>query len=144
MREKLTYQVSISERDYMGEVQMLKPIGEELKITQGQIDDNELVPTKASELTLTLLCTEEGDPLAELFTVDPTQYLVDVGVCRTKADGADVCMTLWSGYTPCVQWRKHRLRCGCGSGQYFAGGSKRWPRIFKYGGFAPCNSPLDR
>lgn len=98
MREKLTYQVSIAERDYMGEVQMLKPIGDELKITQGQIDDNELVPTKASELTLTLLCTEEGDPLAELFTVDPTQYLVNVGVCRTKADGADVCMTLWSGY----------------------------------------------
>ena len=98
MREKLTYQVSISERDYMGEVQMLKPIGEELKITQGQIDDNELVPTKASELTLTLLCTEEGDPLAELFTVDPTQYLVNVGVCRTKADGADVCRILWSGY----------------------------------------------
>ena len=98
MREKLTYQVSISERDYMGEVQMLKPIGEELKITQGQIDDNELVPTKASELTLTLLCTEEGDPLAELFTVDPLQYMISVGVCRTTAEGYDVCKPLWNGY----------------------------------------------
>lgn len=98
MREKLTYQVSISERDYEGEVMYLKPIGEDFKITQGQIDDNELVPTKASELSMTILCTEEGDPLTELFTVDPTQYLVDVGVCRTTADGNEVCMTLWSGY----------------------------------------------
>lgn len=98
MREKLTYQVSISERDYMGEVQMLKPIGDELKITQGQIDDNELVPTKSSELTLTLLCTEEGDPLTELFTVDPLQYMISVGVCRTTAEGYDVCMPLWNGY----------------------------------------------
>ena len=98
MREKLTYQVSFSERDYEGEVQHLKPIGEDFVLTQGQIDDNELVPTKASELTLTLLCTEEGDPLAELFTVDPTQYLVDVGVCRTNAEGHDVCKILWSGY----------------------------------------------
>lgn len=98
MREKLTYQVSISERDYEGEVMYLKPIGEDFKITQGQIDDNELVPTKASELSMTILCTEEGDPLTELFTVDPTQYLVFVGVCRTTAEGNEVCMTLWSGY----------------------------------------------
>lgn len=98
MREKLLYTVSISERDYTGEITELKPIGEELSITQGQIDDNELVPTKASELVLSLLCTEEGDPLTQLFTIDPTQYLIDVGVCRKTSDGYDVCMTLWSGY----------------------------------------------
>lgn len=98
MREKLLYTVSISERDYVGEVMLLKPIGDELHITQGKIDDDELVPTKASELTLTLLCTEAGDPLADLFTVDPTQYIVEVGVCRTTAEGNEVCKLLWSGY----------------------------------------------
>lgn len=98
MREKLTYQVSISERDYEGEVQYLKPIGEDFVLTQGQIDDDELVPTKPSELSITLLCTEEGDPLADLFTVDPTQYIVNVGVCRTTAEGNEVCTLLWSGY----------------------------------------------
>lgn len=98
MREKLTYQVTISERDYVGEVQHLKPIGEDFVLTQGQIDDDELVPTKPSELSITLLCTEEGDPLAELFALDATQYLVDVGVCRTTAEGSDVCMTFWSGF----------------------------------------------
>ena len=98
MREKLLYTVRISERDYVGEAMLLKPIGEDFVLTQGQIDDDELVPTKPSELTMSLLCTEEGDPLTELFTTDPTQYMVNVDVCRTNAEGYDMCKILWSGY----------------------------------------------
>ena len=84
MREKLVYQVSISERDYDGEVHLLKPIGEDFKITQGQIDDNELVPTKdqhvfAAGLFFPIGLDRRGKAGAE-------DLLVELGQLAAKGD----------------------------------------------------------
>ena len=55
MREKLVYQVSIYQRDYVGDVEQLKPQSPCLNISFGRMDDPELTPTKASEAVLSLL-----------------------------------------------------------------------------------------
>ena len=97
MREKLVYQVSIYQRDYVGDVEQLKPQSPCLNISFGRMDDPELTPTKASEAVLSLLCTEEGDPFLSLFTTDPLRYRVQINVCR-NINGGEVCVKLFVGY----------------------------------------------
>lgn len=97
MREKLVYQVSIYQRDYVGDVEQLKPQSPCLDISFGQMDDPELTPTKASEAVLSLLCAEEGDPFLSLFTTDPLRYRLQINVCR-NINGAESCVKLWVGY----------------------------------------------
>ena len=92
MREKSLYQVVIYEEGYTGAVRPLYPSGEKMVVTQGSIDDNELVPIKPTEITLTLLCKEYNEPYASFYTLDPKKYRIFVTECT------DMCIPKWSGY----------------------------------------------
>lgn len=78
MREQREYLIEILEKDYTGEVLPLYPRGEVLTITQGQIDAGEFAPIKASQAELSLLCVDDGNPYAQLFTTDPLQFMLRV------------------------------------------------------------------
>lgn len=80
MRDKRTYTIEILERDYEGEASPLYPRGDVLEITQGNVDDDELVALRGSEATLSLLCVDEGEPYLQLFTTDPMRYKLRVWV----------------------------------------------------------------
>lgn len=98
MREKLRYEVYISERDYTGEVYDLPLTGDRIVITQGAVDDPETKPFKPSAATLSVLCREENNPYLSLYTLDPTRYLVNISECRIREDGTGTCLRRWSGY----------------------------------------------
>lgn len=89
---------------YSGTPKTLDIAGDGIKIKQGKIDDNELVTTKPSEMTMTVLCRTDGDPYTELFTLDPLEFRVFIGVCRTLANGGQVCMRQWEGYLEPVSY----------------------------------------
>ena len=92
MREKSLYEVVIYEEGYTGTVRPLYPSGEKIVVTQGSIDDNELVPIKPTEITLTLLCKEYNEPYASFYTLDPKKYRIYVTECT------DMCIPKWVGY----------------------------------------------
>ena len=92
MREKSLYEVVIYEEGYTGAVRPLYPSGEKIVVTQGSIDDNELVPIKPTEITLTLLCKEYNEPYASFYTLDPKKYRIFVTECT------DMCIPKWEGY----------------------------------------------
>ena len=97
MREKLSYDVYISERGYSGEVYELPLTGDCVVISQGSVDDPETKAFKPSTATLSILCREDTNPYLSLYTLDPTRYKVFIGECRESED-MGVCLRRWEGY----------------------------------------------
>lgn len=97
MREKLSYDVYISERGYSGEVYELPLTGDCVVISQGSVDDPETKAFKPSTATLSILCREDSNPYLSLYTLDPTRYKVFIGECRETED-MGVCLRRWEGY----------------------------------------------
>lgn len=93
MREQKTYTIEILEDGYSGEVYPLYPTGDVLRITQGQRDDSELEPIKASEAILSLLCVDEGNPYMSLFTTDPMRFKL-----RIRQGVGPKTPPYWEGY----------------------------------------------
>ena len=93
MREHLTYDVIIREEGYEGGINPLYPSGDALIITQGAIDDSELVPIKPTEMEFTLLCKDDGEPYSEFYTLDPKRFRVEVSECDDMQ-----CRKRWIGY----------------------------------------------
>lgn len=93
MRDQRLYLIEILEDGYSGDVSPLYPTGDMLTITQGQIDDDELVALRGSQATLSLLCVDDGDPYTELFSTDPMRYMLRVRVSRGLR-----WMNYWQGY----------------------------------------------
>lgn len=93
MRDKKLYRIEIQERDYEGEAEALHPRGDVLTLTHGGIDDNELVALRGSQASLSLLCTDAGDPYLALFTTDPQRFML---VVKMNNDGR--WLPLWSGF----------------------------------------------
>lgn len=93
MREKLSYDVYISERGYSGEVYELPLTGDCVVISQGSVDDPETKAFKPSTATLSILCREDTNPYLSLYTLDPTRYKVFIGECRDN-----MCLRRWEGY----------------------------------------------
>lgn len=94
MRSKKSYVVEIAEDGYTGTT--IKPLlftGDVITITYGERDESELQPIKSSECELTLLCTEDGNPYAELYTLSPTRYKLTV----TENSGEQMSVR-WQGY----------------------------------------------
>lgn len=97
MREKLSYDVYISERGYSGEVYELPLTDDCVVISQGSVDDPETKAFKPSTATLSILCREDNNPYLSLYTLDPTRYKVFIGECRESED-MGVCLRRWEGY----------------------------------------------
>lgn len=106
MRDRLGYTLRILERGYKGEAEQLYPTGEVMRIVQGAQDDDELAAIKPSELRLSLLCLDSGEPYANLFTLDPLRYRVEVGVERADAAGELRPMILWRGYLSYAEYQQ--------------------------------------
>lgn len=83
------YVVDILQRDYTGDVLPIHLTGNCVTLTFGEVDESELQPIKSSEATITILCTEEGNPYLEFFTLDPQQFQVVI----TDNDAE-----IWRGY----------------------------------------------
>lgn len=96
MREQYLYQVYIKKRDYTGNSEPLYPTSDCITLKCGKVDDNEFTATKPSELTLSLLCRDDGRPYLDLFTVDPFEYIVDINICTTRDTLS--CIRFWTGY----------------------------------------------
>ena len=88
-RGERNYVVDILQNDYTGEILPLHLTGDCVTISYGEVDQSELQPIKSSEAEIHILCTEEGDTLAEFFTLDPAQYRVEI----FEDDGL-----IWRGY----------------------------------------------
>ncbi len=97
MREKLSYDVYISERGYSGQIYDLPLTGDCVVISQGSVDDPETKAFKPSIATLSVLCREDTNPYLSLYTLDPTRYKVFIGECR-ESEGVGVCLIRWAGY----------------------------------------------
>lgn len=93
-RDKNVYRIEILERDYEGEIFPLYPTGDVLTITQGSIDDDELVVLRGSEAKLSLLCVDEGEPYLSLFTTDPLKYQLKVSLQELGF----LWHNMWEGY----------------------------------------------
>lgn len=93
MRDKHLYRIEILERDYEGEAGVLHPCGNVLEITHGNIDDNELVALRGSEATLSLLCTDPGDPYLELFTTDAQRFKLRISLYQRGRY-----LIIWQGF----------------------------------------------
>lgn len=93
MRDQRLYLIEILEDGYSGDVSPLYPTGDVLTITQGQIDDDELVALRGSQATLSLLCVDNGDPFVELFSTDPMRFMLRVRLSRGLR-----WMNYWQGY----------------------------------------------
>lgn len=83
------YVVDILQRDYTGDILPIHLTGNCVTLTFGEVDESELHPIKSSEATITILCTEEGNPYLEFFTLDPAQFQVVI----TENDAE-----IWRGY----------------------------------------------
>lgn len=83
------YVVDILQRDYAGDILPIHLTGNCVTLTFGEVDESELQPIKSSEATITILCTEEGNPYLEFFTLDPQQFQVVI----TENDAE-----IWRGY----------------------------------------------
>lgn len=92
-RDRLEYHISISERDYAGEVKEANLMGDGLVLTYGHQDDDELVPWKPSTAALTLVCKSLEEDFSNLYTDDPLQYEVSIAECRNYR-----CALRWRGY----------------------------------------------
>ena len=88
-RGERLYSISILEEEYTGDVSTMYLTGECATLTFGNNDQSELAPIKSSELELTILCTEEGNPYTSLFTLSPTRFKVEVAENDTL---------IWRGY----------------------------------------------
>lgn len=95
MRDRRRYRLLISKKGYSGLVGTLHGRDDVVSIAQGGADDDELMPIKASELSLSILCTEDGEPYTELFTLDPLAYSIDL-IENDEAESRDVIR--WRGY----------------------------------------------
>ena len=93
MRDKHLYTIEILEKDYTGSVSPLYPTGNVLEIAQGQIDDDEVVALRGSQATLSLLCVDDGEPYAQLFTTDPQRFMLRVTQRRIGS-----MQMYWQGY----------------------------------------------
>lgn len=93
MRDQHLYKIAILERGYQGDIYPLYPTGDVLEITQGQIDDDELVALRGSQASLSLLCIDEGDPYTQLFTTDAQRYMLKVWRWRRGS-----WIGYWQGY----------------------------------------------
>lgn len=94
MRSKKSYVVEIAEDGYTGTA--VKPLlftGDVITITYGERDESELHPIKSSECELTFLCTEDGNPYAELYTLSPTRYKLTV-----SENSGEQMSIRWQGY----------------------------------------------
>lgn len=89
VRGERNYVVEILQRDYSGDVFPILLTGDCVTLAFGEVDESELQPIKSSEATITILCTEEGDPYIEFFTLDPAQYQVII-----TENGSET----WRGY----------------------------------------------
>lgn len=89
VRGERNYVVEILQRDYSGDVFPILLTGDCVTLAFGEVDESELQPIKSSEATITILCTEEGDPYIEFFTLDPAQYQVII-----TENGSEI----WRGY----------------------------------------------
>lgn len=98
MRDKHRYTLHISKRDYQGVSEVLAVAGNVFTISQGDRDSSELQAILASELSIELLCREEGNPYVELFTLDPLGYKVELYQTREGEDGAERTLLMWNGY----------------------------------------------
>ena len=83
------YVVEILQRGYSGDVLPILLTGDCVTLAFGEVDESELQPIKSSEATITILCTEEGNPYIEFFTLDPAQYQVII-----TENGSEI----WRGY----------------------------------------------
>lgn len=77
-RGERNYIVDILKKDYTGDVLPMYLTGDCITITYGEVDESELQPIKSSEAEIHILCTANGDPFTEFFTLDPAQYRVEI------------------------------------------------------------------
>lgn len=75
-RGERDYVVDILKREYTGSISPLYLTGDCITITYGEVDESELQPIKSSEAEITVLCTEDGNPYMELYTLSPAEYQV--------------------------------------------------------------------
>jgi hypothetical protein len=97
MRGKQLYRLYIYKKDYRGDSEDLAVAGDVFSLTQGDRDCSELQPIIASELAITLMCLQAGDPYIELFTLDPLGYKVLLAQSRKGADGVERSVVMWEG-----------------------------------------------
>lgn len=98
MRGKHKYTLFIYKRGYEGDAEELPVAGEVMSLQQGERDADELMPILSSELAISLMCLEKGEPYAELYTLDPLGYKVLLTVCRADSSGNERCMVMWQGF----------------------------------------------
>ena len=70
------YVIDILQDGYTGEISPIYLTGDCFTLTYGAVDESELQPIKSSEAEISVLCTEEGNPYMELYTLSPLKYKV--------------------------------------------------------------------
>lgn len=77
-RGERNYTVDILENGYTGDIVPLYLTGDCVTISYGEVDQGELQPIKSSEAEIHILCTADGEPYTEFFTLDPARYRVEI------------------------------------------------------------------
>lgn len=100
-RKERLYTLQILQKEYTGAVLPMNLTGDCICITYGAVDQSELTPTKTSEAEISILCTEDGEPYTEFFTLDAEEYKVEI------YENGDMA---WTGYISTGEYQQPLAR----------------------------------